>query len=179
MRWEGIPPTVPAYCCPKHPFARQRGNIWVTHFADQEQFSQILGGTTLVQGTEVYHEMGPFMPASQSTCIIELSFTAQRALKEPESWPLAAAPASAAGVLHPRKGIISQMLRKSQLIHGPISWLHVGLLTPLVLEKEVKQPVLMYTFSSFEKPPSCRKMQQSCEVWSWFPIWKPGRMPDL
>lgn len=74
---------------------------------------------------------------------------------------------------------ISQMLRKSQLTHGPISWLRVGLFTPLVLEKEVKQPVLMYTFNSFEKPPSCRKTQQSCEVWSWFPIWKPGRMPDL
>lgn len=83
--------------------------------------------------------------------------------------------APAAGVLDPTKGI-SQMLRDSQLTHGPVSWLRAGLFTPLVLEKEVKQPVLMYMFNSFEKPPDCRKTEQSCKVWSWFPTQKLGRM---
>lgn len=53
------------------------------------------------------------------------------------------------------------MLRNSQLTHSPISWLHAGLFTPLVLEKEVKQTVLMHTFNSFEKLPIVEKRSRA------------------
>lgn len=59
------------------------------------------------------------------------------------------------------RGSISQMLRKSHLTQGPISWLCAGLFTPLVLEKEVTQPVLMYTFSSSAKPPVVGKRSRA------------------
>lgn len=182
MRWGRTTPTVPARRHPKHPLARQRGRVWVTHFLNQEQLSQNVGGTAPVQVTEGGSQNRSLHASfrKHSYHWAELQSIAQRTLQ----WNLRAgpqqqqpAPVPVAGALDLSKGI-SQMLRNSQLTHGPISWLHAGLFTPLVLEKEVKQPVLMCTFNSFEKPPDCRKTEQSCEVWSWFPTQKPGRMLD-
>lgn len=77
MRWEGITPTVPAHCWPKHPLARQRGNIGVMHFATKSSFPKVWRAQHWCKGQKVYHKTGPSTPSSQSTCIIELSFRAQ------------------------------------------------------------------------------------------------------